>query len=422
MPIYHHCISPQKPGNKFPRAKDHPKNPPHTSMIYLPNIESLSSKQAAPRRLFSGGRYSSDGSRPMLDSFRSPKASLKSYVENPFEITMTIESPPLVCYGTPKESTGALLSGLIHLEVRETQKELGSFTLALNAEVFTHKPVSAHCRDCTTNLSELNKWSLISEPVVLKKGVHTYPFSYLLPGHLPASNSNALSRISYHISALAMSVKGDEAKFKHHITLQRAILPGMDRHSIRIFPPTNLCATVKLPPVVHPGGDFPLEIRLDGVVPKKRQNRWRLRKISWRIDEFSSVVSPACKFHSNRLGGDGKGMLHENVRTVGSGEIKSGWKSDFESPGGKIEMEFMAGIPAHAEAACDIDSPCGITVSHDLIIELIVAEEHVSYFTFSSLLKVSLLIHVPVPNNANSPNNSHRCCQSPANEISSCVH
>lgn len=326
----------------------------------------------------------------MLESFRSSKSSLKSSTEHPFEITMTIESPPLVCYGTPKESTGALLSGLLHLDVRETEQKFESIVLALTAEVLTRRPISAHCRDCAKKISELHKWRLVSEPVVLKKGIHTYPFSYLLPGHLPASNNNALSKISYSLAAMAMTVKGEEVKYSHPITLQRAILAGMDRHSIRVFPPTNLCASVKLPPVVHPGGDFPLEIRLDGVVPKKRQTRWRLRKISWRIDESARVVSPACKSHSNKIGGDGKGMLHEDIRTIGSGEIKSGWKSDFESPGGKIEMEFTAGIPAHVEAACDVDSPCGITVSHNLVIELIVAEEHVS-LPFINSLKDTLL-------------------------------
>lgn len=326
----------------------------------------------------------------MLESFRSSKSNIKICSENSSGIKMTIESPPLVCYGAPKESTGALLSGLIHFEVRETEQWLESFILTLNAEVLTRRPVSAHCRDCAINVSELHKWILIAEPVLLKRGVHTYPFSYLLPGHLPASNNNALSKISYSLSALAMSVKGDEVRFKQAITIQRAILPGMDRHSIRIFPPTNLCASVKLPPVVHPGGDFPLEVRLDGVVPKKKQNRWRLRKISWRIDESSRVVSPACKSHCGKLGGDGKGMLHEDIRTVGSGEIKSGWKTDFEIDGGKIEMEFIAGIPAHVEAACDVDSPCGIVISHNLIIELIVAEEHVSHFlSISCYLNVS---------------------------------
>ncbi|KAH8148324.1 uncharacterized protein LAJ45_07425 [Morchella importuna] len=344
-------------------------------MIYLPNIESLSSKQGNSKRRFSGSRSSMEGVRPMLESFRSSKSTLKASVEVSPEIKMTIESPPLVCYGAPKESTGALLSGLIHLDVKETQT-FESFTMSFKAEVLTRRPVSTHCRDCAVNISELHKWTLIAEPVLLKKGIHTYPFSYLVPGHLPATNNNTLSKITYSISALAMSVKGDEIKFKQPITIQRAILPGLDRHSIRVFPPTNLCASVKLPPVVHPGGDFPLEIRLDGVVPKKKQTRWRLRKVSWRIDENCRVVSPACKSHSNKLGGDGKGLLHEDSRIIGSGELKSGWKSDFEAAGGKIEMQFMAGIPAHAEAACDIDSPCGIVVSHNLVIELIVAEEH----------------------------------------------
>jgi hypothetical protein len=305
----------------------------------------------------------------MLESFKA------SIYEHPSEITITIESPPLVCYGTPKESTGALLSGLLHLNVREIEQKFERVVLTLNAEVLTRKPVSAHCNDCAKCVSEIYKWILVSEPVVLKRGVHTYPFSYILPGHLPASNNNALSKVSYNLAAMAMSSKGDEIKFGHPITIQRAILGGTDRHSIRIFPPTDLYASVKLPPVVYPGGDFLVEIRLDGVSPKKH-TRWKLRKVLWRIDESARVISPACKPHGSRLGGDGKGMLHEDIRTVGSGEMKSGWKSDFGSPGGKIEMEFTAGIPAHVEAACDVDSPCGITVSHSLVIELTVAEEH----------------------------------------------
>jgi hypothetical protein len=337
-------------------------------MIYMPEVEPLSPKQAASRRRFSVYSHS-DGVRPMLESFKA------SIYEHPSEVTITIESPPLVFYGTPKESTGALLSGLLHLNVREEKQKFDKVSLVLNAEVLTRRPVSAHCNDCTKCVSEIYKWILVSEPVVLKKGIHSYPFSYLLPGHLPASNNNSLSKISYNLAAIATSSKGDEVKSAHPITLHRAILAVTDRHSIRIFPPTDLCATIKLPPGVYPGGDFPVDIRLDGVAPK-RHTRWKLRKVLWRIDESARVVSPACKHHGSRLGGDGKGMLHESIRTVGSGELKSGWKSDFDTPGGKIEMEFTAGIPAHVEAACDVDSPCGITVSHSLIIELTVAEEH----------------------------------------------
>ncbi|PWW79503.1 hypothetical protein C7212DRAFT_169338 [Tuber magnatum] len=351
---------------------------PSTSMA---SILPLDSKHPAPKRRWSSNRSSSENVRPKPPIRTMPKSSsgrggLKGFVESPADIIMTIESPPLVCYGPPKESTGALLCGIMKLEVKEAEQTFEAFTMRLLADVLTRKPVSAHCSDCATSISELHKWPLISEPVVLKQGTHTYPFSYLLPGHLPASNNNVLSRITYCIYATATTIKGDEIKFERSITLQRAVLPGPDKHSTRVFPPTNLSANVTLPSVVHPGGDFPLQIRLDGILSKARTTRWRLKKLTWRIDETSRVVSPACKQHSSKLGGDGKGLLHDNVRTVGSGEVKSGWKSDYAGTDGKIEVEFDASIPAHADAACDVDSPCGISVSHNLVVEMIVAEEN----------------------------------------------
>jgi len=373
MPIYQNLTS-QMPVIGF----FHHGASPSTSMT---SILPIDSKHPAPKRRWSSNRSSSESDRPKLtirtmSRGSSSRGGLKGFIENPADITVAIESPPLVCYGPPKESTGALLSGIMKLQVKETEQTFEAFTMRLLADVLTKKPVGAHCSDCTTSVSELHKWQLISEPVVLKKGTHTYPFSYLLPGHLPASNNNALSRITYCLYATATTMKGDEIKFEKPITLQRAVLPGPDRHSTRVFPPTDLSANVTLPPVAHPGGDFPLHIRLDGVLSKARTSRWRLKRLSWRIDETSRVVSPACKQHSGKLGGDGKGLLHDDVRTVGSGEVKSGWKSDFNSTDGSIEVEFNARIHAHADAACDVDSPCGISVSHNLVVEMIVAEEH----------------------------------------------
>ena len=391
MPIYQDLTSPM-PGIGF--FHHHHGTSPSTSVT---SILPIDSKHPAPKRRWSSNRSSSEGDRPRPTIRTMTKGSrrgaLKGFIENPADISMIIESPPLVCYGPPKESTGALLSGTLKLEVKEREQTFEAFTMRLLADVLTRRPVSPHCSDCTTSVSELHRWPLISEPVVLKKGTHTYPFSYLLPGHLPASNNNALSRITYCIYATATTIKGDEIKFEKPITLQRAILPGPDKHSTRVFPPTDLSANVTLPPVVYPGGDFPLHIRLDGVLSKARTNRWRLKKLSWRIDETSRVVSPACKQHNSKLGGDGKGLLHDDVRTVSSGEVKDGWKSDF-SADGKIEVEFNAGIPAHAGVACDVDSPCGISVSHNLVVEMIVAEEHVcppslSFYFLASILKLS---------------------------------
>ncbi|RPB29840.1 hypothetical protein L211DRAFT_775973 [Terfezia boudieri ATCC MYA-4762] len=321
---------------------------------------------------------------------------------NPATVSMTLESPPLVCYGHPKDSTGALISGLLHLGIHTQSLRVQSFKMDLQAEILTRRPIAAHCPNCTARTEDIHTWTIISEPVTLVHGINSYPFSYIIPGNLPATNSNALGRIRYFLKAVALSAQGNEIRFSREIQISRAILPGPERHSVRIFPPTNLSAHVNLPHIVHPDGDFQLDIRLDGVMSPDKETRWKLKKVSWRIDESSKIISPSCSHHQSKLCGNGKGMLHEDVCTVGSGELKSGWKADY-SNSGRIEMEIIAGMPAHMNAACDIESACGIKVSHNLVVEMIVAEEHCPKGTSNRLgtqvgaariLRMQFLLHV----------------------------
>ena len=88
------------------------------------------------------------------------------------------------------------------------------------------------------------------------------------------------------------------------------------------------------------------------------------------------MVSPACGRHSHKLGGEGKGVLHHDTRTIGGEEIKGGWKTDFSGSDGQIEMEFQAAMRPNADPVCDVDSEAGMTVTHSLIVELVVAEEY----------------------------------------------
>lgn len=68
-------------------------------------------------------------------------------------------------------------------------------------------------------------------------------------------------------------------------------------------------------------------------------------------------------------------MAHQDVRTIGSVEIKSGWKSDYSTPDGSIEMEFPFGIRPDSRPVCDMKAEDGTEVSHILVVEMIVAEE-----------------------------------------------
>lgn len=295
------------------------------------------------------------------------------------KLDIIVESPPLVFYGTPANSTGALFSGRTRIAISE---QLGSTTLKeinvdLTKTYTTKKPISRDCPSCSSRVEVLKRWQFLTESVTLSRGDHDFPFSYLFPGTLPATVSGNLGIVEYWIVARAVTASGAEIVKKIPLTIHRAILPGHDRASVRIFPPTNLTGRVILPSVVHPIGTFPVQMSLSGVVEsgENSQTRWRLRKMMWRIEEHQTVVSSACAKHAHKIGGEGKGVLHQETRIIGHNEEKTGWKTDFDTAGGEINMEFLANIKPGSKPICDLDVKGHMDVKHNLVIELIVAEE-----------------------------------------------
>ena len=104
--------------------------------------------------------------------------------------------------------------------------------------------------------------------------------------------------------------------------------------------------------------------------------------MNWRIDETSKVISEACKKHAAKIGGEGKGILHEDTIELGRDDVKEGWKTDYDTEGGLIEVEFPVGIRPGQKPVCDVESPNGFAVHHSLAVEIIVAEEHILYRNF----------------------------------------
>ncbi|KAI8932059.1 hypothetical protein NX059_010948 [Plenodomus lindquistii] len=304
------------------------------------------------------------------DHKKSPRVEAQGVAS----LNMNVESPPILFFNTPQSSTGAIFSGQLMLNIHEPHVAVEKFEMRLLAVVNTKKPVAPHCADCTAQTTEIHKWEFLSHPASLRHGPHSFPFSHLLPGHLPATTHGSLASLDYYLSAVATTSSGN-ITYKRNVEVKRAIFPGNEKHSIRIFPPTNLTASVKLPPVIHPIGDFPIEMRLSGIVQNKAdsQTRWRLRKLNWRIEETQKFIAPACTKHVSKVGGEGKGILHEDVRTIANEEVKTGWKTDFEK--GEIDVEFNAACDVSLKPLCDMDSPSGMSVKHNLVIEMVVAEE-----------------------------------------------
>ncbi|EOD48520.1 Arrestin (or s-antigen) n-terminal domain protein [Neofusicoccum parvum] len=304
------------------------------------------------------------------------KSATKLESAKPAKMNLLVESPPIVLYNSPQNSTGAIFSGQLLVDVTDPEVSFDKFEMQLLATTTTKEPVAKQCSDCTSQTTELKKWTFNQGQLTLNKGEHQFPFSYLVPGHLPASTNNPLVILDYHLAAEATTATGEVISFGRSIIVKRAILPGNDKHSVRIFPPTNLTASVTLPNVVHPIGDFNVEMRMSGLVEEKRDKsttRWKLRKLNWRIEEHTKFVSPACPKHIAKVGGEGKGIIHEDTRVIGSDDVKHGWKTDIQND--SIEVEFNAMVNPLLKPTCDVQAENGLEVKHNLVVEMVVAEE-----------------------------------------------
>jgi len=308
----------------------------------------------------------------------SPKGSPKLAPAKPAKLAIDMESPPLVFYGSTSQSSGALMSGSLLLTVTDPEITLQSFEMHLVARISFKKPVSKDCPACNTKDTNLFGWKFLTEPDRFKHGIHTFPFSYLLPGHVPSSSHGVLGKIDYVLEAEALTSMSDTITVSRPLVVQRALMPTGDKTSVRIFPPTNLTVRVVLPSAIHPIGEFPVTFCLTGIIDNRLKNierRWRIRRLNWRLEEISKIISAACPKHAARIGGEGKGVMHEDVRTLASDDMKSGWKTDFDTDGGSMYLEWSAGIKPNSKSCCDVTSPTGLEVSHSLVLEIIVAEE-----------------------------------------------
>ncbi|KAK5167706.1 Endocytosis regulator [Saxophila tyrrhenica] len=294
------------------------------------------------------------------------------------KLGMYMESPPTLFIGAPSQSSGVLMSGRLQVTPNVPEATLNSVTMYLECTTTTKRPVSDRCRECQTQINDLYEWHFFTQPKTFKaqNGMQELPFSHLIPGHLPATTHGQIGSLDYSLHVKAKAADGQEIEFRRELKFQRALLPGNEKNSVRIFPPTTLALHVTLPSVIHPIGEFPIQCRMTGITTQKGNDtaRWRLRKLLWRIEEFESMVSPACSKHASKVGGEGKGISHENTREVGMDELKQGWKTDFDGEG-SIEGEFNAAIDASAKPQCDVNAQNGLRISHTLIIELVIAEE-----------------------------------------------
>ncbi|KAK8117930.1 uncharacterized protein PG998_006211 [Apiospora kogelbergensis] len=312
----------------------------------------------------------------------------KEHSSNPnASLDWKIESPPVVLHGDAENSTGALVSGQLLLAVKDVSFEVESFKAQLHIHVVQKRPYQHHCPECINQKTELKQWTLLAEPTTLDQRLHEFPFSVLLEGHLPATTDNPVVAVKYEFTAEVKPKQGPSLKLAKTIDVKRALpVPELPHHSVRIFPPTNIAASVHYPQVIHPIGSNKLQLRLEGIVKTNTDvntvEYWKLKRLSWKLEEHLNTVAPACAKHSPSARNPDpeeaaakKGIKRTESRTIGNADLSTGWKSDY-SPNGTVEMEVEYQCNTHSKSVCDMKSHDGTEVTHQLVVEMVVVQEY----------------------------------------------
>ena len=318
----------------------------------------------------------------------SPSPSQSPAISQPKNSLQLIrESPPSVFFGPPDASSGVLLSGILYVNIATSPEVvLEAMVMRLVARATQKRPVVKDCTECIHQDTDVKVWNFLREPKTLNTGKHGFPYSHLIPGHLPATSDGRLGQIEYWLFARAKTTKGEQMEWNEELRIVRSLAVPPEKHSLRIFPPTRIEAHLTLLPVIHPIGRYVAQFQLKNVVnppvPKRPEihTRWTLRKLIWKLEETERSIAPACSRHASKVGGEGKGKEWEDTRVLARDEMWTGWKKDL-SGDGSYELEFPIVLAPRESAAkgralCDVETPNGsMRVTHSLVIELVVAEE-----------------------------------------------
>lgn len=158
----HSCASPLE-------EMDDSQAPAYTAQCHTPGVmaerTSTSSLDSQPHN-----QHHHRISFPGLHLGRS--SSKDNYFHrSPASLDWKLESPPIVFYGDAESSTGALVSGQLFLNVMEEEgHEFESFNATLSVYVTQKRPFVAHCHDCSTQVTELKRWTFLERPLLLAKG------------------------------------------------------------------------------------------------------------------------------------------------------------------------------------------------------------------------------------------------------------
>ncbi|KAF6007630.1 hypothetical protein HII12_004520 [Brettanomyces bruxellensis] len=335
---------------------------PSFSRLFNGIVHAVSTEDSSGKRRYGGRSSASIDTESETDEYHTVKCN-RLNPNSDIRISLCVESPPIMLYGKPAESSGALFNGALVLDVfARNSKDIRELLESRSGTAANSMPVSPvmppatpdglgptasvgqlsrqqlrrgyvelrqvklyflqvvryskpflphssslqHCGACRRKVTELASWDVLSRRTAFAKGTsHSFPFGYLIPGKVPPTTvlSTHGTSITYELVCKAVFINRRGAEDLINLSLpvmiRRSIFRGHDHNSLRIFPPTDVTATAAIPNISYPRSTFPVEIRMDNIATKDR--RWRMRKLSWKIEESVRVRAHHCVQHEKKF-------------------------------------------------------------------------------------------------------------------------
>ncbi|KAH7052047.1 hypothetical protein B0J12DRAFT_660371 [Macrophomina phaseolina] len=367
---------------------------------------------------------------------------------------LRIPKSPLTVIGDPDQASSVPLAGHVEVVAKPIQQaDIASIQLSLvrttkikKAAAKTQEALLAPrrrsfgnrspTRDKRTCVEELMQWTITYSPCHLaennasttmdSKGTKQndrrgfVPFNIQIPGHLRATTSTPLGSTTYTLTAAALSKSTGKPLFTTETPLhiQRTLhLPNGPAEVVlrRRFPDSSLSTRLTLPGVLSPTASFPAKLTLCNTVTRRGRTATHLciRRLDWRIEERTSVVSAADASADNRLPlfselESGVVLPDAQRRENGSSSSSSSSTGNTHTrklaagkwdgvdklptaptPDAEVDVSFNVALPASARAACGVepegvrlssgsgdaaDDRPALAVKHVLVLELITVE------------------------------------------------
>ncbi|KAM5344322.1 hypothetical protein ACJ41O_012859 [Fusarium nematophilum] len=321
-------------------------------------------------------------------ALKSPLFKLYRDRQIPWAILQCQVEASTIILDDPNESP--LISGQYLLDINNDDVEIESLHATLSTHVLQKKPFKTGCKDCKNHVTELKHWRF-TQNTNLGRGLHQFPFSYILPHHLPPSMDTPLVSVSYELQA-AVCIRRIGQPTSRTLTLKRALtvarslsVPNSALYSRRIFPAAGIEVACLFGSAIDPIGPNKVSLTLHGLMSHPGNGEsvqiWRLFKGSWRLEETVRTVAMACDRHVTGVSTseEDKGRARKKLRILGEDGIYNGWNSDVKT--GTAEMEFEFCIQAkprkrQQKYAQDTGSVGETEVTHSLVVELVLVKEH----------------------------------------------